>query len=103
MQVQNGMSSIKIIIASEATHIYRYKNMELKILKCCASIYFNKQCLKHNLTPITQIFLYFHMYFNCTSSYNTNQLKRSICKWLNEGQWMTETSSPKNNIIIEYI
>ena len=45
------MSSIKIIKASQATHIYRYKNIKRKILKCCASIYFNKRCLKHNLTP----------------------------------------------------
>ena len=45
------MSSIKIIRASQATHIYLYKKLNSKILKCCASIYFNKQCLKHNITP----------------------------------------------------
>ena len=45
------MSSIKIIKASETTHVHRYKNIKRKILKCCASIYLNKQCLKHNLTP----------------------------------------------------
>ena len=45
------MSSIKIIRASQATHIYLYKNLKNKILKCCASIYFNNQYLKYNLTP----------------------------------------------------
>ena len=40
------MSSIKIIIASQACHINLYKNLNSKISKCCASIYFNKQCLK---------------------------------------------------------
>ena len=42
------MSSIKIIIASQATHINLYKNLKSKISKCCASIYFNKQCLTHS-------------------------------------------------------
>ena len=42
------MSSIKIIRASQATHIYLYKNLRSKILKRCTSIYFNKQCLKLN-------------------------------------------------------
>ena len=45
------MSSIKIAKASQATGIYQYKNNKRKILKCCANIYFNKQCLKHKLTP----------------------------------------------------
>ena len=47
------MSSIKIIRASQATHIYLYKNLKSKILKCCANIYFNKQ----------QLNIYLHMYF----------------------------------------
>ena len=37
------MSSIKIIIASQASHINLYKNLKGKISKCCAIIYFNKQ------------------------------------------------------------
>ena len=45
------MSSIKIEHASQATRIYQYKNIKRNILKCCANIYFNKQCLKHKLTP----------------------------------------------------
>ena len=45
------MSSIKIVQASQATRIYQYKNIKRKILKCCANIYFNKQCQKHKLTP----------------------------------------------------
>ena len=38
----NGMSSIKIIDASQAQNITRYKNLKKQILKCCANIYFNK-------------------------------------------------------------
>ena len=50
------MSSIKIIDASIARNITHCKNLKRKILKCCANIYFNKQCQKHNLTPkYTQI------------------------------------------------
>ena len=45
------MSSIKTSRASHATHICLYKKLRSRILKCCASIYFNKQFLKHNLTP----------------------------------------------------
>ena len=35
------MSSIKIIIASQACHINLYKNLKSKISKCRTSIYFN--------------------------------------------------------------
>ena len=45
------MSSIKIVKANQTTHIYLYKNIKRIISKCCASIYFNKQCLKHTLSP----------------------------------------------------
>jgi hypothetical protein len=37
--------------SSQATSIYHYKNLRLKILKCNANIQFNKQCLQHNITP----------------------------------------------------
>ena len=47
----NGISSIKIIDPSQAHNITRYENLKRKILKCYANIYFNKQCLQHNLTP----------------------------------------------------
>ena len=42
------MSSIKVIDASLARNIIRYKNLKRQILKSCANIYFNKQCQKHN-------------------------------------------------------
>ena len=45
------MSSVKIIDASQARNVTCYKSLKRKILKCCANIYFNKQCLQHNLTP----------------------------------------------------
>ena len=37
--------------ASQASHINLYNNLKSKMLKWCANIYFNKQCLKQGLTP----------------------------------------------------
>ena len=45
------MNSTKTVIASQANRIHHYKNVRRKILKCCADIYFNKQCIKQNLIP----------------------------------------------------
>ena len=47
----NGMSSTKIVIASQVRYTNQYKNLKRKILKCCDNSYFNCQCLKQNLTP----------------------------------------------------
>jgi hypothetical protein len=44
------MSSIKFI-ASQAKCVNQYKNLRIKVLKCCANTYFNRQCLKQNLIP----------------------------------------------------
>jgi hypothetical protein len=49
-QPHNGMEHIKFI-ASQALSIYKYKNIRTKLLKCCANISFNKQCLHHDITP----------------------------------------------------
>jgi hypothetical protein len=43
--IHNGMESIKLL-ACQAKSISTYKNTQTKPLKCCANIYFNKQCLK---------------------------------------------------------
>ena len=39
------------LIASQAQTINNYKNRKMKLLLCCANIYFNKQCLIQNLIP----------------------------------------------------
>ena len=39
------MPSYKFV-ASQAKCIYSYKNLREKVQRCCASIYFNRQCLK---------------------------------------------------------
>ena len=39
----NEMASIKFIASQERT-VFQYKNTRTKIPKCCANIYFNKQC-----------------------------------------------------------
>ena len=49
--MHNGMNSTKTVIASQANRIHHYKNVRRKILKCCADIYFNQQCVKQNLIP----------------------------------------------------
>jgi len=50
MLKHNRMASIKFI-ASQACTVNQYKNIRLKVLKCCANIYFNKQCLIKKITP----------------------------------------------------
>ena len=45
------MSSRKFVLASQTRNIIVFKNLKRKVLKCCANIYFNKQCLLHGLTP----------------------------------------------------
>jgi hypothetical protein len=42
--MHTGMNKFKLL-ASQAHIINRYKNTRSKIQKCCANIYFNKQCL----------------------------------------------------------
>jgi hypothetical protein len=41
------------ILAQRAKLTHNYKNSKLKLLKCNASIWFNKQCKVNNLTPIS--------------------------------------------------
>jgi len=38
-------------IAGQARSINLYKNTRSKLLKCCANIYFNKQCLAKKVIP----------------------------------------------------
>jgi len=38
------MASIKFV-ACQARSIKHYKNLRTKMMKCCANIYFNRQCL----------------------------------------------------------
>jgi hypothetical protein len=42
------MASFKFI-ASQARNISQYKNLQTKIMKCRANIYFNSQCLKKEI------------------------------------------------------
>ena len=44
------MSCIKFI-GRQANTIILYKNLRPKLLKCCANIYFNKQCLSKTVIP----------------------------------------------------
>ena len=44
------MASIKFI-ASQVRSIFKYKTTRIKVLKCYANIYFNKQCLKKKIVP----------------------------------------------------
>ena len=44
------MARIKFL-AGQAHSITQYKNTKTKVLKCCANIYFNRQCLIKKITP----------------------------------------------------
>ena len=48
------MPSIKLL-ASQAKCINQYKNLRVKVLKCCVNIYFNRQCIKRSHFYITEI------------------------------------------------
>ena len=45
-----GMSFTKFMDC-QAPCISHYKNLRTKIMKCCANIYFNRQCLKNEVVP----------------------------------------------------
>jgi len=45
-----GMNNYNLL-ASQAQLINRYKNTRSKLQKCCANIYFNKQCILKQITP----------------------------------------------------
>ena len=45
-----GMSHLKIVNASRGS-IQKFENLKRKLYRCNANIYFNKQCLKKQLTP----------------------------------------------------
>ena len=47
----NGMSSIKITLASQARCINQYKNLRTKVMKCFTNIYFNWPCLIKKIIP----------------------------------------------------
>ena len=46
----NRTSLIKILSASQAPYINRYKNTTGKIINCNGNIYFNQECIKRNIT-----------------------------------------------------
>jgi len=41
------MPTIKITLASQAKSINLYRNLRTKVKKCCANVYFNRQCLSN--------------------------------------------------------
>jgi len=45
----NGMASINFI-ASQARTIFQYKSTRTRVLKFCANIYLNKQCVIKKIT-----------------------------------------------------
>jgi len=49
-QIHFGMENIKFI-AGQARAINLYKNTRSKLLKCCANVCFNKQCLAKRVVP----------------------------------------------------
>jgi hypothetical protein len=45
------MHKVKIVIASKAKDIYRYKNIKRKLLSSNANIFFNQWCLQNGRNP----------------------------------------------------
>jgi len=45
-------------IAGQASSINQYKTTRSKLLKCCANVYFNKQCLAINDWCVILIWIY---------------------------------------------
>jgi hypothetical protein len=43
------------LIASQARAIFQYKNTRVEVLKCCANIYFNKQCLIKRIRKVEKV------------------------------------------------
>jgi hypothetical protein len=44
------MAPIKLL-ATQAHSFNTYKNLRTKVMKCCANIYFNRQCLNKKVIP----------------------------------------------------
>ena len=44
------MAPIKIL-ASQAHSVNLYKKLRTKVMKCCANIYFNRECLSKKIIP----------------------------------------------------
>ena len=44
------MASLKFT-AGQARSIHQYKNLKIKVLKCCDDIFFNCQCLTKRIVP----------------------------------------------------
>jgi len=44
------MAPVKLL-ASPAHSVNTYKNLRTKVMKCCANIYFNWQCLDKKMIP----------------------------------------------------
>ena len=66
----HGEGNIKIITAQQAKLTHTYKISKLKLLKCKACIWFNKQCKVNNLTPK-------YAHFN-TKSHNDRDRKTKL-------------------------
>jgi len=73
-----GIVNVKFkFIASQAKSTYLYKNLRSKLLRYCASIHFNKQCLakkKKNCSQlrqrkISEHFTKFKIVFDCCNNF----------------------------------
>ena len=51
------MSSTEIILASQARYVNHYRNLQSKVMKCCANIYFTRQCLKQIWVVFDEVYI----------------------------------------------
>jgi len=50
-QKHNGTYNFKIVIATQANNVHKYKSSKRKILNCNSNIFVNQKCLRNDLVP----------------------------------------------------
>jgi hypothetical protein len=93
------IESVKIIDAKQAKTTHRFKNIKLKVLKCSASIWFNRHCRAMNLTPR-------YAQFNSITKNEWDKITKNMASRFRMGQELKFLYKKKqylNTILYQYI
>jgi len=63
-QKHNGTYNFKIVIATQANNVHKYKSSKRKILNCNSNIFVNQKCLRNDLVPNYENILINQIYEN---------------------------------------
>jgi hypothetical protein len=77
--MMHGTMNLKFIDARQAKEIYQYKNIQNKLRRTTAAIWYNKLCRNTNLTPN-----YVHIKVNGDNKQSRNTLKMAEKFCLNQ-------------------